>query len=60
MGTEQVNKIIKIKIIELEDKLMDVIEISSNYENIPVPVFEVEMSKILKEIEYLEGLIQIQ
>jgi len=60
MGKDKVNKIIRIKILELEDKLMDVIEISSNYEYVPVPVFEVEMSEILKEIEYLEGLLQIQ
>lgn len=56
MGTEQVNAIIKIKILELEDKLMDVIEISSNYEFVPVPIFEAEMSEILKEIEHLESL----
>lgn len=57
MGKEQVNDIIRIKILELEDKLMDVIEISSKYEHVPVPVFEAEMGEILKEIEYLENLI---
>ena len=30
------NKVIRIKILELEDKLMNVIEISIHYENIPV------------------------
>jgi len=35
---------------------MDIIEISNNYEFVPVPVFEAEMSEILKEIEYLESL----
>lgn len=36
---------------------MDVIDISNNYEHVPVPVFELEMEAILKEIEYLENLI---
>ena len=36
---------------------MDVIEISSKYEFVPVPVFETEMAEILKEIEYLESLL---
>ena len=57
MAEEQIGNIIRIKILELEDKLMDVIVISSNYENVPVPVFEAEMSEFLKEIEYLESLI---
>lgn len=35
---------------------MDLIELSSKYEHIPVPVFKFEMDKILKEIEYLERL----
>ena len=35
---------------------MEVIEISSKYEYVPVPIFEAEMSEILKEIEYLETL----
>ena len=43
--------------MELEDKLMDLIEISVRYENIPVLVFEHEMDAILKEIEYLEKAI---
>jgi hypothetical protein len=46
-----------MRILELEDKLMDSIEIASKYENIPVPVFELEMNAILKEIEYLESLL---
>jgi len=51
------NNVIRTKILELEDKLMNIIEISSKYENIPVPVFEFEMNEILREIEYLESLI---
>ena len=58
MGEEQVNAIIRIRILELEDKLMDVIEISSKYEFVPVPVFEAEMSDLLKEIEHFERLIK--
>ena len=51
------NNVIRTKILELEDKLMDIIEISNKYENIPVPVFEFEINEILREIEYLESLI---
>lgn len=58
MEQEQTNNVIKLRILELEDKLMDLIEISIKYENIPIPVFEFEISTILKEIEYLENLIQ--
>jgi len=57
MKDKHVDYVIRVRIIELEDKLMDLIEISSKYENIPVPVFEFEMIEILKEIEYLESLI---
>lgn len=55
MAEEQVNNIIRIKILELEDKLKDIIEISSKFEFFPVPGFELEMDAILKEIEYLEN-----
>jgi len=57
MEEKQNNQVIKTKILELEEKLMDVIEISSRYEKIPVPVFEQEMDSILNEIEYLESLL---
>ena len=57
MEEKQVNNVIGMKIIELEDKLMDIIEISSKYENLPVPVFELEINSILKEIEYLDNLL---
>jgi len=54
---KQTNNVIRTRIVELEDKLMNIIEISVKYEDIPVPVFEHEMDAILKEIEYLENLI---
>ena len=57
MKEGQANNVIELRILEPEDKLMDLIEISSKYENIPVPVFEFEMIEILKEIEFLENLI---
>jgi len=57
MKDEHMNNVVKIRIIELEDKLMDLIELSSKYETIPVPIFEFEMIEILKEIEYLESLV---
>ena len=36
---------------------MDLIVISSNYEHVPVPIFETEMNTIIKELEYLEYLV---
>ena len=58
LGEKITDGVINTKIIELEDKLMDLIVISGNYENIPVPVFESEMMAILKEIEYLQTLVE--
>ena len=57
MEEKQPDSVIKLRILELEDKLMDLIVLSSKYEDIPIPVFEQEMSAILKEIEHLENLI---
>lgn len=57
MAEKQRNNIIRTRILELEDKLMDLVEISIKYENIPIPLFECEMNAILKEIEYLESLV---
>ncbi len=55
---KQINNVIQTHILELEDKLMDLIVISSNYEYIPVPFFETEMNSIIKELEYLENLVK--
>ncbi len=38
----------------LEDRLMDLIEISSRFEDLPVVKFELEMYGILSEIERLD------
>ena len=57
MEEKQTKLILKTRIIELEEKLMDVIVLSNRYENIPVPVFEEEMNALLKEIDHLERLI---
>ena len=57
MEENQTNQIFELRIIELEERLMDLIEVSVKYENIPIPVFEQEMDEILKKIEYLENLI---
>jgi len=57
MEENQTKQIFRLKIIELEDRLMDLIEVSVNYENIPIPIFEHEMDEILRKIEYLENLI---
>ena len=45
--------IIYVRITELEDKLMDMIEMANNYPDIPVPIFEQEMNTILQKIEKL-------
>jgi hypothetical protein len=55
--TKQIIDVFRTRILELEDKLMDVIIISNNYEKIPIPIFDQEINSILKEIEYLENLI---
>jgi len=39
---KKTDKVIKTRILELEDKLMDLIKISIRYDDIPVPVFEHE------------------
>jgi len=59
MEENQTKQIFRLKIIELEDRLMDLIEVSVNYENIPIPIFEHEMDEILRKIEYLENLIYL-
>ena len=48
--------IIKLKIKELEDKLLDLLILSYEYVNIPVPYFEEEIISILNKIEFLERL----
>ena len=54
MVEKQEVNIIEIKIIELEDKLMDLIEMANNYPNVPVPIFEQEMEEIISKIESLQ------
>ena len=56
MEEKQTNNVIKTRILELEEKLMDLIEISNRYDFLPIPVFEPEINAILKEIKYLENL----
>ena len=43
--------IIGVKILELEDKLMDLIEMANNYPNVPVPIFEQEMEELISKID---------
>jgi len=40
MEEVNINNIIEFKIVELEDKLMRLIEMANNYPNIPIPIFE--------------------
>jgi len=48
--------IIKLKIKELEDKLLDLLILWNEYKNTPLPYFEKEINSILNKIEYLERL----
>lgn len=54
MVEKQEINIIGVKILELEDKLMDLIEMANNYPNVPVPIFEQEMEEIFYKIESLQ------
>lgn len=56
MVEKQIKNIIEARIIELEDKLMDIIEMGNNYPDIPVPIFEQEMNAILIKIGQLTRL----
>jgi len=55
MKEELANNILKIRIIELEDKLIDLIVLSIKYEHITIPYFDFEIDMLLKEIKYLEN-----
>jgi len=48
--------IIEVKILELEDKLMDLIEMANNYPDIPVPIFEHKMEELLTKIDSLHRI----
>lgn len=54
MEEKQEISIIEIKILELEDKLMNLIEMASNYPDVPVPIFERDMEEIIAKIESLQ------
>ena len=56
MVEKQETNIIEVKIIELEDKLMDVIEMANIYPNVPVPIFEQEMEELISKIESLQRI----
>ena len=54
MVEKQEINIVEVKILELEDKLMDLIEMANNYPNVPVPIFEQEMEELISKIESLQ------
>ena len=56
MIEKKLKNVVEIRIVELEDKLMNVIEIANNYPDIPVPIFEQEIDEILAKIENLTRL----
>lgn len=56
MIEKQLKNVVEVRIVELEDKLMNVIEIANNYTDIPVPIFEQEIDEILAKIENLTRL----
>lgn len=53
MIEKQETNIIEIKILELEEKLMDIIEMANNYPDVPVPIFELKIDANLSKIENL-------
>ena len=53
MTAKNLKNIVEVRITELEDKLMDIIEMANNYPDIPVPIFEQEMNVILIKIDNL-------
>ena len=56
MIEKQLKNVVEVRIVELEDKLMDVIKMANNYPDIPVPIFEQEIDEILAKIENLTRL----
>ena len=46
---------LKANIIDLEERLMDMIEVSSKYDELPVIAFELEISEILRQLERSEA-----
>jgi len=54
MVEKQEASIIELKILELEDKLMNIIEMANNYPDVPVPIFEQDMEEIISKIESLQ------
>ena len=56
MVEKQLINVVEVRIVELEDKLMDMIEMACNYPDIPVPFFEQEIDTILTKIENLSRL----
>lgn len=43
------------KIVELEERLMDLLEIVSIYDGIPTIYFDIQINEILSELEELDG-----
>lgn len=56
MVEKQLKNVVEVRIVELEDKLMNVIEMANTYPDIPVPIFEQEIDAILTKIENLTRL----
>jgi len=56
MVEKQLKNVVEVRIVELEDKLMDAIEMANNYPDVPVPIFEQEIDAILARIENLTRL----
>ena len=56
MVEKQLKNVVEVRIVELEDKLMNVIEMANTYPDIPVPIFEQEIDVILTKIENLTRL----
>ena len=51
MENKQIIDDVKFKIIELEDRLMNIIELASQYPKAHVPIFEEKMIQFLKKLD---------
>ena len=50
---------LRVHIIDLEERLMDMIEVSSKYEELPFIAFELEIYEILRQLDRLEAQLML-
>ncbi len=50
---------LRAHILDLEERLMDMIEVSSKYEELPLIAFELEIYEILRHLDRLEAQLML-